>query len=504
MKKWDDNTDKKIRDSLENLDFPFDEASWDKMDAMLNEPADKPVGAFMNKYGYLLMIALLFVSVSTLYSVGSYFKLFERADEETTISESRKAIQYAVINKSDAAVETIDFTSGKPVNQIVSVDSDIKKQGETGSQIIRNIASYSTNGDLAKENRKSKSSNQQFVMLDKENFQDSDYSNSDNQILKSEKTNNLLALKSRITLGSSDGFFGSGGIDDLTLGNDDYKSVSVFKPEKELSKEEKKQQRANAREIRKKLGSSYRKTINNGTGKFSLRPLNWGIRLGIGLDAGELKRKILGSDLYNLNFSYVQGLNVGLYGEYAIRGRWQFQAELAYSRMNQFREYLYLAENTSLQGSRNEASYDFTYTLRSVEFVDFQGVLQYKLPKRGMFELGGAIGWVVPNSSFSGGIAWSSETLRRRPQFLNTDQAIERVNIQTIIGYEYRISRRFSANARYYIGLIDLTNDAFFGLSTLNNFGEPSLLRHEFNGGSRLQVSIKLNLNRVGKKAEKE
>ncbi|MEL6556640.1 MAG: outer membrane beta-barrel protein [Bacteroidota bacterium] len=494
MKKWDDNTDKNIRDSLENLDFPFEEASWGKMEAMLNESADKPVSAFKNKYGYLALIVLLFTSFSALYSVGTYFDLFNQNQQQSSTTESSTANSTAA-NKVDLVLAV--YPSMNSAVHVEQDDSEIRRVKKIEKQIVDEPVGQSAKNTLPGIKKRSTPKSVPFSALSEEMMEYSDDENANTLDLSDRKSNDLLALKSRSALLISDGFFGDGGIADLTLDSDSYKSVPVAAPEKTLSKEEKKQERANAREIRKKLGKRYRKTVATGTGKFSLRPLNWGLRLGVGVEIDRYFIDGLGEGRVNDLFPFdYKGIHAALFAEYVITERWHLQTEIAFSMLSNIYEQLFFEDNYFGLNGRAESSYEFRYSLRQLEFIDLQAVIQYKLKRRGTFELGGAVGFTNPTAFFSSSASWSPNTLRRQPVFQNADNAILDYNLQAIVGYEYAISRRFSLNTRYYFGLVDLTRESFFRTPFQNH--------KDFDGGSRLQISLKVKLNRVRTKSEDE
>lgn len=495
MKKWDDKTDKSIRDSLENLDFPFEEESWSKMEAMLDESEDKPVSTFKSRYGYLMLIILLFASLSALYSVGSYYDVFNQKQPSNASMDSDN--NATVANKVDLVEETV-YPSRNYSAHVEKDLPEIEKIEKTEKQVDKK-----TIGQLAK-NISQKKSNYNTLKRPKlpavaeTNTNHSNDVSANRLVFSDRKSNDLLALKSRSGLLNSDGFFGSGGIADLTLDYNAYKPVSVAVPAKTLSKEEKKQERANAREIRKKLGKSYRKTVSSGTGRFSLRPLNWGIRLGTGFEIdSDFFRELIKARINNYFPLQYKGINAALFAEYVITERWHLQTEIAYSMLSNISQSVYINDNYFGLTGRAESGYDFSYNLRQLEFIDFQAVVQHKLKRWGTFELGGAVGFTIPTALFTSSVSWSPNTLRRQPEFQNPDKAILKYNLQAILGYEYTISNRFSLNARYYFGLADLTRDSFFGTSSQSADGS-------YFGGSRLQFSLKIKLNRVRTKSEDE
>jgi len=510
MKKWDDNIDKKFSESLEDLHFPFEEDSWDKMNAKLEESVDRPVANFWHQKGYLVFLAIFFISFSSLYSVGYYYDEFEflnRSEESTKLVISKENIE-----KNDTPIEQYEPTSieeqyGADATTAVTNQADLKQVEEFDSNSVDRL--MGSNSDL--EHNSIKKDNSPISTVDQGGKETADDSNSkvyhepqndetvfaeasSSDISSEEQRINLLEIEAKTSQLENNWFWsGAGGI-----GNLDFSAVELYDEDsgtvedEKLSKTEKKQLRANAKEVRKKLGKLYRRPISEGEGRFSLKPLNWGIRVGGSLKVIDNPGFLRSSDIGRSIPFEPEGPVFGLYLQYLLKGRWHLQVEFAYSYLANLRkvqDFNSFSTATNFLRFGNRRNLFISYYLDGVEFLDLQTVVQYKFPKRGAVELGAAFGKTVPFESKSSSFSWNSSILRNRPE-LQFPDAILDVNLQAIVGYEYALSNRFVLNARYYFGLLDLTNDNFF----VDGNGDPI---SKFEGGSRLQISLKANLNRV-------
>lgn len=512
MKKWDDKVDKKIRDSLGDLDFPFDEASWDRMDAKLSQTADKPVGAFWNGKGYVVLILMLFVSVSALYSVSTYYDLFNWDEQQETVQKEEAMDQKNVedaapLNKLTENPEKTDAQVSRqsriPVSKAGKNEVTVNLVNERSQKSITNKEYVDTDNlqtNVAAEKLEATTLfDDQSTHVEKkaamstENPQESDFTKDEIDDNSSAIWRDFLyPIQSKTKLRLSDGLFSGAGIDNLSLGNSSYKYVPAAAINAGLTKEEKKQERANGREIRKKLGKSYRKSASIGIGKFSLKPESWGAKLGAGLNFENVgKWYSIGGEKY---LPRAEGLAASLYFQYHVKNRLKLQFDLGYSRMRFFSRVFQLEElGAGNRLSGGILSYFFRYDVRSLQIVDFQTAFQYQFKKRGLLELGLAVGKTIPEVVTNSTVSWSPDILKGEPTF-NYPDPILKYSFHLIVGYEYNITNRIAVGIRYNIGLTDLTNNNFYDKGRFPN--------SDFHGASRGQISVKFKLNKIYKEEE--
>ncbi|MGB3467782.1 MAG: outer membrane beta-barrel protein [Cyclobacteriaceae bacterium] len=480
MKKWDDDMDRKLNDSLRDLKYDFDESSWEKMNEKLDEEFSKPVALVWN--GRVVYVAVLLLLLPTAYIIWkqSHADNAPIAALETTTD----------VPELKAARDTEDFSSvAEKEPEFRSVES---KTNHTPSKSgLSNLSGRPhITFNLKQPIDRVKALNEDSLDMSVAETEDNIGTNNVSYTYDSPYRQRLVS-RNRIT-GQADAIYNSIyqqlNFDQVKLRSDqDFLTYSMFK---KLEKDRRKQERDNAQEIRRKLGSHFRKTKRKkGEGKFSLEPLDWGVRIGAGF--------ALGNRRYRINYRGgitkdipvgLEGLNVGLYLRYVLKKRWHLQTELAYSRLRGVNQDRYFTNTPVDPFEVIRNFYLISYRLEALDLYDLQTTLQYKLPKHSTFEAGLAIGYVNPKENIYQDVSsvWDGTILKPKPS-VNLPNAILKVNMQVIIGYEYTISNRVGISARGYLGLLDLSNDNFFD--------QPPFGEDFFEGGSRLQLSLKFNLN---------
>lgn len=495
MKQGNDHFDKKISGSLKDFEYDFDESSWEKMSEKLERDSLK--ATFFNKYSKVLWVLVILFLAGT----ATHYGLYRDTEEATTgivknevkkISEISTGQTFHGENnpRKDTDPESVmdqvaqknnPEMSGNSFEQNVTSPPD-QKQGDVTDSAMSLHENRSRN-DWGQSEEEEDPENTLLLYKSQLFFPvpatDRPY--------RSEGLHAIRPINGRSILGNLYADMSENNIFDIVRveAGSDLITLAAFR---QLQRSMKKKERHNAREIRRKLGGSYSKAISRSDGSgLDLKPDAWGIRGGIGL---HYSYRIPWQSYGPIDQFEVDGLNLGVYVLYNIHKRFHLQTELAYSRVASVSKFISFSDFALFPSQNRDVYYAASYYLTSLDLFDVQSVIQYKLPGRSTFEAGLSFGLVKPRGRryFDISDDWDGSVLKPRP-LLQLPDPVRDYNLQIILGYEYAISRRFSASFRGYVGLLDLVGDSRYDRIMFSEYNMQS--------ASRIQFSLKINLNKI-------
>ena len=259
--------------------------------------------------------------------------------------------------------------------------------------------------------------------------------------------------------------------------------LPIEEEKEQLSKQQKKQERANARQVRKMLGKDYRTTK---VGGFSLKPTFYGVRIGTQAVRNQLTGVTVGNGpkLVPDGFKAVSGFNLALYGQYYLPKNYRLQVDLALSKL----VYNNDQDFSGRWSFAPDGFWSFDFDVQHMIFYEIHMALQRPLGQKGWIELGGFGGLVSSATTFAQEVNWSPFSLRPAPRYLYP-RPFNETAYGVLVGYEYQISRRISASGRYYFGVNEVRNE---------NFGILPLIQR----ASRFQYGLKFQLNKAKELSE--
>lgn len=346
MSKWNKNTDQKIRQSVESIEFPFEEQAWAKMESLLENKTNKAVIPKW-QYGLGLLLVVLFASGFYAYVNGAL------------MSNQSKLIISGVSDQFDG-FETV--STNNSLEKVV-----LGNQANPHNSVPSKTPQFNTNSGSIQELQE-----EHVESRTVEAFPD----------IKMDETGLHTPLS-------------TGGSNPIILIDEDSENSRVNEPiETELTKEEKKENRKNGRAIKKMLGKSYVKKKYVGSG-FNPLPTYFGARFGTNVtyDVNSAESK----------FKLVNGFVLGLYFQYQLNNDllWQLDfntIDLTGYRILHDRQYF-------IDG---QFDYDISVDMDGFLLLEVASVWQRSLQSGDNLEFGFFTG-LVSSGSFSTTSSGNSE-----------------------------------------------------------------------------------------------
>lgn len=504
MKRGSKEMNNQIQRKLDQLEFPFEESSWDMMDSLLDQAGEQPVTPMWKNSKVIILLALLLASTATVVTLAYQNAGFGRMEQDngpSTVLQTAtgRGVHLALYDERERegepniATAGIVGTFGTETQQQPKVDQPIQvaPRRVTPQRMNNVVAGGTTHKALVAAGTPV---NQQLTRPSGELSPSGMEFGSDAVVSSTESsdqaTEDLISLKSKSTGRDTD--FGNlqdvtGGVVIEKLTQEDLAPDGATVAEDEatkVSKEERRQERANVRELRKKLGNRYQGTKR--LDGFSLLPTYYGIRLG----TNSVKNTLTGAWNVPWNnfgerifegFRLANGLNTGVYFQYALKNNFRLQLDLSITAL----DYTYAF--ISLGGQRridDERTYSYSFRTEKMTFKDLQVSLQKPLGRKGTIEVGGFIGLVSSRTTLDERLNWTPTAIRPAPRFIYP-RPFDRLTFGALIGYERQLWKNLSVTGRYFYGGSDLVNEQF------------TPLRFHKVRASRFQFGLKFQINKT-------
>lgn len=491
MTKWDENIDNHIRRSVENVELPFNEASWGKMSAKLDN--EFGVGVFWKtRHSIVAISALLMVGIGLMWyysgqSMGHTRSSELPSEELSMITECEETIENEECDQQESKANTLIVVSAKDDNlnngHREGIDNVVNNSKSSEPEAILNTTAEENNGktivgvnslkpntgltahemvSLSPESEvasletipqinsiQTPSSSTEKIERHKEEIGEEILENTDKKIVDkpSNPSSVLIAPVDKELTNEI-----------LTVVNDD--DEAEMQPEKvKPTKEEKKKQREIEKELRRKLGN--RTAVSN---NFTLIPTNYGVKLGSHINF-TAQNSLGGSTT-----AFMDGFLFGFYLEYHLPREWRMEFDLNIRNLERF-DVSYSSTEQVVGGTIN-TEVDVT----AMESLELQLLLKRSISFKSTLEIGAAFGKINTAHSFSRSGAGAISN----PGTPNL--GIIEYDFGPLLGYEYGLSNRIKLNARYFLGLKDLADSELYGIG--------------FDRQSNLQLAIKFQFNR--------
>ncbi|MEL7145325.1 MAG: hypothetical protein AAFO69_03075 [Bacteroidota bacterium] len=477
------NINNKIQKKLDQLEYPFEESSWEAMDALLDAGENQPVASFWQKGKFLAVMAILLVGTTAITTLA--YEPTSRWIESLGFAAQRvnydtgKGIHLALYDQEiDAAKSNLILNTVK-IQEAISND-----RKETAIEKSREMTMHKPkDGREATDSRSPKKTTTSRLnrLLSDADLRVPSVDVSENKVQE------LLQLQSRNSpivnlLADEEGPLRP------TFDNNQTAEESASAPtqlveeeQPKITKGEKKQERANARQVRKMLGKQYRTTKIGG---FSLLPANYGIRLGTNSVknslTGAIPSRVLQSGVFD-GFNPITGFNAAIYLQYYLGKNYRLQVDLGISALDFTGSYIGFGGG---QYVNSLPVYQYDFRTEEMVFKDLQLAIQQPLGEKGVVELGGFIGLVSDKSTLDETIDWNPNTLRPAPRLVYP-RPYDEVSFGALIGYERQLWGRLSVSGRYFFGVTNLINPNF------------TPLRFRRVRASRFQFGLKFQINRL-------
>lgn len=342
MSKWNKNTDQKIRQSVESIEFPFEEQAWAKMESLLDNKTNKAVIPKW-QYGLVLLIVILLASGFYAYVNGA---LMSNQAKFNISGVSDQFDGFEAVSTNDSLEKVVLAYQAKPHNSVPSKTPQFNTNSGSIQELQEEAGSRSVKA---------------FPNINRD------------------ETGLYTPLST------------SGG-SPIILIDEDSENSQINKPiEPELTKEEKKQNRKNGRAIKKMLGKSYVKKKYVGSG-FNPLPTYFGARFGTNVTYDV--------NLENSKFKPVNGFVLGLYLQYQLNRRISWELGLNHVPLSKFRV---LFERQYYQDGL--LYYSFSGDIEGLDILELESIWQWNLNSGDNIDFGFFAGSVSADSysySYSG------------------------------------------------------------------------------------------------------
>ena len=447
------NMSNKIRKKFDDLSYSFDERSWEKMENLLDTEYKPTVTVWKRYVAVAAAVMLLLATAVTYYVLNSEPDNEGRLTRNLTFNENN-GLCYSSENACIPAETSVygnkqynekPKAASQSANALI-IDYAITNQGETSQKkITRPQSSQKT---------RSKTNGQNLSTLRASQEHGLSSGNSDDMGAGIEEDKELLKLVTAIR-------YIPRSPQAPLIDNSKVSPVEVD------SVDEKKSDKKERIDKKRRVKRYYEES-----NKFNPIPSQWGIKAGF-------NSAIVGvSDPFSEgpDQKIQTGPVAGLYFTYPLPGILTLQVEADWRRI---KNYSIRKDHTI--GSQGRVM-SVASRMTELEMITISMVPQLRISSKAKVELGGSFSGIDPKYVlYMPANAYVSDGP-------DPEGGIEEWTCHAIIGFEMRLSSRFKLNARYNIGLRDISRDYWYENS-------------ENHRASDVSVILKFRLNKNNKES---